>query len=296
MRLYLLLFLFVWSVASLGQSHEIVAIASDERILHGHIHDEYPITIYLKVAGHSDNLGYVHSVAGWYKYDKVGTPIPLTGIWTGGQLHLFASDDVKFLKGIENMVYVSEEGTQYLDNHIYDLESFAEKIPVITERFHLDFEEHRLQGKWKNKDKEFWVSLNSSSSEILKTVQFLKMPNGNYFDLSNLSLPSRTNYEIEAIANEGKNILLHYSYHANLNYMGRCGGATTSGKLALVFDESFTLLNESQAEFDNCYIDLTVDDLVKVSETVTEYTIMDYSSSKKYVYVIDSENATIQKL
>ncbi|MDW3195993.1 MAG: hypothetical protein R8G66_26720 [Cytophagales bacterium] len=294
MKLYFLLFLLV-SFASFGQSHEVIAITSDERILHGHINDEYPITVYLKVAGHSDNLGYVHAVGGWYKYDKVEIPIPLAGIWTGGQLHLFASEDVNFLKGIENLVYEREEGTQYLDNHIYELESFAENIPVITERFHLDFEEYRLQGKWKNNDKEFWVSLNSSSSEILKTVQFLKLPNGKFFDLSNLSLPGRTNYEIEAIANGGKNILLHYNYHANLNYMGRCGGATTSGKLALVFDESFALLNESQAEFDNCYIDLTVDDLVKVSETITEYTIMDYSSSKKHVYVIDSENATIQK-
>lgn len=294
MRLSCLLFLFV-SFASFSQSPEIITISSDERILHGYINDEYPITIYLKVANPSVRVGYAYSVAGWYKYDKVGTPIPLAGIWSGMELYLFASDDIKFLEDMEEWTYDNPEGNKYVDNFLHDLESFAEGINESTEQFHLVFEGNGFRGKWKSKDKALLVSLNSPSSEILKTVQYLKLPNGEYFDLSNLALPSRTGYEIEATANEGRNILLHYDYHANLNYMGRCGGATTSGKLALIFDEEFNLVNESQAEFENCYIDLTVDDMVKISETITEYTIMDYSSSKEHVYVIDSENATISK-
>lgn len=294
MRILSVLLLFV-AMMSQAQNTEIITISTDDRILYGHINDEYPITVYLKIANRSDNLGYVFSVSGWYKYDNVGTPIPLAGVWTGGELHLFASNDTRFLANMENMTYESKNGTEYIDNHIYELESFAASIPIITERFHLELEGFKLTGKWKNKDKEFGVSINNPNSSILKIVQYLKLPNGKFFDMSNLALPDRTIYELEASVNNGQNLLIHYVYHANLNYMGRCGGATNSGKLALAFDDAFKLTKEMKVEFTNCYTELVVDDLTKISDTKTEYKIMDYSSSKEQVYIVDLVSATIQK-
>jgi hypothetical protein len=294
MRAFVLIFLFITSF-SFAQKVEIISIESNDRLLRGHIADEYPITMYLKVAHASDNVGYIYSVQGWYQYDKVGTPIPLSGIWTGSELHLFTSDDSKFLQNILNFTYDDGKEKKYLDNYLYELESFTAKLPEVKERFHLKFEEHRITGDWKSNGKRFWVSINGSNRQIVKEVDYLKLPNGSYFELSNLGIPSRADFEILASANNGKNLILNYAYHANLNYNGRCGGATTSGKVGLVFDHGYQLSSYTNAEFENCYIELSVDDLQKISESVTHYKIIDYSSNNTETYIVDTKNATLKK-
>lgn len=294
MRALSIILLFV-TVLSHAQETEIISLKSSDRILNGSIANKYPITMYLKVAQQSDNVGYIYSVNGWYKYDIIGTTIPLSGIWTGSQLHLFVSDDSKFMENILNFTYENQEGDQYLENIIYELETFSENLPEIKERFHLDVETNSITGNWISKNKKLEVSIKSSNNRILKEVNYLKLPNGEYFELSNLGIPSRANCEIEASANKGKNLILNYTYQANLNYMGRCGGAENSGKVGLVFNEAYQLTSFTNAEFINCYRELTIDDLIKVSETVTNYKIYDYSSSKAEVYTVDSKNATLEK-
>lgn len=294
MRALVLGFLFI-SFFSFAQKIEVISIESNDRVLRGHIADEYAITMYLKAAYTSDNIGYINSVQGWYQYDKVGTPIALSGIWTGSELHLFASDDSKFLKNILNFTYDNGKEKQYLDNHLYELESFTNKLPEIKESFHLSFEEQRIAGDWKGNNKMLSVSINGSNQQLVKEVDYLKLPNGSYFELSNLGIPSRADFEILASANNGKNLILEYSYHANLNYNGRCGGATTSGKVGLIFNDDYQLSSYINAEFENCYRELSVDDLQKISETVTNYRIIDYGSNKTETYTLDSKNATVKK-
>lgn len=295
MRAFVLVLLLI-NFFSYAQKVEIISIESNDRVLRGHIADEYPITMYLKVAHASDNVGYIYSVQGWYQYDKVGTAIPLSGIWTGSELHLFASDDAKFMKNILNFTYDDGKEKKYLDNYIYELESLTAKLSEIKERFHLKFEERRIAGDWKSNGKRFWVSINGSNSQIVKEVDYLKLPNGSHFELSNLGIPSRADFEILASANNGKNLILNYAYHANLNYNGRCGGATTSGKVGLIFDDAYQLSSYTNAEFENCYIELSVDDLKKISETVTEYKIIDYSSNNIETYIVDTKNASLKKV
>ena len=288
--------LFFVTFLSHSQEPEIISLKSSDRILRGYIAEEYPITMYLKVAKTSENVGYIYSVNGWYQYNNFGKPIALSGIWTGNQLHLFVSDDLKFMKNILNFTYENEEGKQYLDNVIYELETFSAKLPEISESFHLEIEEQKITGNWKSKNKKFGVSFKSSSYQILKEVDYLKLPNGEYFELSNLGIPPRADYQIDAHANNGKNIIINYSYQGNLNYMGRCGGAENSGKIGLIFNDAYQLSSFTNAEFVNCYRELSVDDLIKISETVTNYKIYDYSSSKAETYTIDRKNATLKKV
>jgi len=294
MRILSILIILLFSIQVNGQKAEIISISSTERILDGDIADKMPITVYVKAVKRSENVGYVFSVSGWYKYDKVGIPIPFAGIWGSG-VHLFISKDKELLKGIED--FKIKKGTQnkILDHNLYNLEELTKDNSKITERFHLEFEEHRISGRWKSGTKDLWVSLNSPSSYLYKTTNYLKLPNGSYFDLSNLGLPDRTKYSIEASANKDQNIILGYTYHANLNYDGRCGGGTNSGKIALAFDNEFKLISAIKAEFEDCYRELTVDDLTKISDKITEYKIEDYSASKEYVYQVNTEKATIIK-
>ncbi len=218
MRALSIILLFVTGL-SLAQEPEIISLKSSDRILNGSIANEYPITMYLKVAQQSDNVGYIYSVNGWYKYDNIGTTIPLSGIWTGSQLHLFVSDDSKFMENILNFTYEKEEGDQYLENVIYELETFSENLPEIKERFHLEVETNSITGNWISKNKKLEVSIKSSDNRILKEVNYLKLPNGEYFELSNLGIPSRANCEIEAYANNGKNLILNYTYQANWSFI-----------------------------------------------------------------------------
>lgn len=294
MRILVFAFLLMGTI-SFGQKSEIVSIESNDRILRGYIAEDYPITMYLKVAYSSDNVGYIYSVSGWYKYNKIGTQIPLAGIWTGSELHLFVSDNPKFLKNILNFTYEGEKGKEYLDNHIYELESFTEKLPEIKERFHLKFEEHRIAGDWKSKDKRFWVSINSNSNSIMKEVDYIKLPNGKHFNLSNLGIPGRADINIVNSANNGKNLILEYAYQANLNYNGRCGGATTAGKMGVSFNDDFQLSSYTNMDVINCYREVSIKE-EKVSDSVINYKIFDYSSNEEEVYTLDSKNATLKKI
>lgn len=295
MNVLSLILLFV-AFLSNAQEPKIVSITSDDRIFRGYIGEEYPFTMYLKVANFSDNVGYVYSVDGWYQYDKIGTPIPLAGIWTGSQMHLFTSDDSNFLDNLINFSYKNEEREEYLDNYLNDLASFTAELPEITERFHLEIGERGISGNWQNKVKELPVSINGSRTHILNETDYLMLPNGQYFDLLNLGIPSRADFELEASANDGKNLVLHYTYHANLNYMGRCGGAVNTGKVGLEFDNDYQLSSYTTAAFEDCYQDITVDDLIKVSETITHYKIHNYSSSNDERYAVDSQNATVKRV
>lgn len=292
MRSLFFLLILLFSIQVNAQKPEIVTINTTERILDGDIGDKLPITVYVKAVQRSENVGYVFSVSGWYKYDKVGIPIPFAGIWGSG-VHLFVSKDKELLKDIEDFKIKKGTESKRLDHFLYKLEELTKDNSKITERFHLEFEEHRISGRWKSRSKDLWVALNSSSSTLYNTTNYLKLPNGSYFDLSNLDVPSRTNFTIEAAVNNGRNIILGYSYHANLNYGGRCGGGTNSGKIALAFDKDFKLVSTTKAEFEDCYRELTVDDLTKISEQITEYKIEDYSASKQYVYEVNKEKGTI---
>lgn len=293
MKVLPILFILLASISLQAQELELVSISDEERVLRGYINDQYPITIYLKVANRSDNVGYIYSVTGWYQYDNVGIPIPLVGVWNGS-LHLFSSENETFMENLENFIYEGSERTQYIENFMYEMDSFTANIPEINERFHLSFDNPNFNGTWHNSENELSVSIRTRDSQIMKITNYLKLPNGEYFDLLNMGLPGRSNFEIEAVVNNGKHVLLDYSYHTNLNYNGRCGGATTSGKLALAFDETLALTKFENIEFVNCYRDLFVDEVVNVSDNIIEYHLMDYSASEEPVYIVDTETATIR--
>ncbi len=293
MKRIALLSLSLLSFTLKAQEPKLLTIETTDRLLTGSIDDQYDITVYLKAVNRSDNNGGVFSLTGWYSYDNVGTPIPLAGLYGWG-MHLFTSEDASLLESLTNFEYNSDGEIRYLDSDLNQVEAIATEIKGISERFYLEYEDRRYKGQWHQGEKVLDVYLRSASPFIEQTKVYIELPNGSYFDLSNMGIPPRTLYELEATSNGGQHILLHYRYHANLNYMGRCGGAENSGKIALVFDSDFSLERHTLVEFENCYRDITLDELNKVSETVTEYTIVDYGgSSKDKVYSVDFERATI---
>ena len=290
------LFILLWLPVTLyAQKPELKSITTSDRILHGKINDEYPITLYLKVVRRSGNIGWVLSVAGWYQYDRVGTSIPLVGIWNGRELHLCASENPQLMENMENFAVETTDGIKYLDNRMHTPEDIMKNTPAIKERFHLQFDEKGFSGTWYSEDKALPAAIKTNDSDILNTLHYLKLSDGSTFDLSNLGPPDRTVYEVVAHANNGRNLLIDYSYLANLNYMGRCGAGENSGKIALAFDENYRLSGYQVVEFENCYAEWTIDNIAKVSDTVSEYRIVNYNGDKDQTYIVDTASATIAR-
>ena len=280
-----------------AQKSEVVSITTKDRIFEGKIGDEYPIKLYLKVVKRSVNSGFIQSVTGWYSYDKVGTPIPLAGL-IGRGMHLVASENPEVLRGIQNFEYATEEDTIALDNHVNAVADNMALVENVTERFELDYEGDQILGTWQGNGKRLKIELFADDYRVSSTRNYLKLPNGEYFDLSYLGLPYWASIAVEASANQGRNIILDYYFQANLNYMGRCGAAENKGKVALIFDEKYALVKSSFVIFEDCYRDIYTLKEEEITDSITRYEIEHFENSDdpQYVYcTVDLRKAILTR-
>ncbi|MDW3197304.1 MAG: hypothetical protein R8G66_33310 [Cytophagales bacterium] len=295
-KLLIGLILFIGLQAN-AQKSEVLSVTTKDRIFEGIIDDNYPITMYLKVVKRSVNSGYVQSVAGWYFYNKVGTSIPLAGL-IGPGVHLVVSEDPEVLKGIQNFEYVANGDTMLLDNRVSSVVDNMALIKNMMERFTMDYDGDKILGTWQSNDKNLKIELFADEYRVADTRNYLRHPNGEYFDLSYLGFPDWASIEVEASANNGRNVILDCYFQANLNYMGRCGAAENKGKVGLIFNEKYELVKSSFVIFEDCYRDIYTFNEEQISETVTKYEIEHFENSDdpQYVYcTVDLEKATLRK-
>lgn len=280
-----------------AQKSEVLSITTKDRIFEGMIDDTYPITMYLKVAKRSVNSGFIQSVTGWYSYNKVSTPIPLAGL-IGPGMHLVASDEPELLKGIQNFEYLADGDTLLLDSRINSVADNMALIKNATERFTLDYDGDKILGTWQGNGKSLKVELFSDEYRVSDTRNYLKHPNGEFFDLSHLGLPDWASIAVEASANQGRNVILDYYFQANLNYMGRCGAAENKGKVGLIFNEKYDLEKSTFVIFEDCYRDIYTLKEEQISDSKTKYEIEHFENSDdpQYVYcTVDLEKATLTR-
>lgn len=275
-----------------AQEIELVTITTNDRLFKGSIDGKYEITMYLEVVNSSPNSGYIESVQGWYYYDNVRTPIPLAGIAVG-DLHLFTSSDKEVLTSLLDFEYQNGEETVRIDSHLFEVEDNLQKVQNVTERFFISVEENRISGQWFSGDKELDVQLLGNNVRLSSEKNYLKLPNGEFFDLKNMGLSETTDFELLKSANGGKRALLSYTYPANLNYGGRCGGAEDQGMFSLTFNDDYGVADITFAMFSSCYIDAYIDEEKEISDTITEYTIT--GPDEDVVYRVDFAKATITK-
>lgn len=172
------------------------------------------------------------------------------------------------------------------------------RVKNISERFKLDYEKNQISSIWQGNDKELKVELFSDEYQISNTQNFIRHPNGKYFDLDFLGLPDWSYINMDASANNGQNVLLDFSFQANLNYMGRCGAAENRGKVGLVFNEKYELLKSTVVIFEDCYRDIYTLKEKKISDSVTAHEIEYFENSDNPEYVtctVDLQKATVTK-
>ena len=276
---------------------ELLNIETHDKLYSGVIDEDVEIELYLKVEQISPNIGWICSLSGWYREHSGMNPTELTGIYTGEKIVLFVSDDKGALSRLLDFEYREQGETKRIDAMDIDIEELGASFADLEQRFILDVgAPHGIQGKWTSGGEIKQVKIRCRGGEIAEVKKYLKWANGSYFDLANIIALPRVEFSIEATANHGKSILLHYVYHSNLNYMGRCGGATDSGKIALRFDEDYSLSAVVRADFESCYRDIYVDDLIKLSEFETEYRIIDMTRDTVHGYLVNYREASISKI
>lgn len=289
MKKFLLLFSIINSIA-FGQQAEIISIRTDNRLFKGKIDDQHQITLYLESVSSSANIGYVKGLKGWYYYDTIGDPIALAGV-QNQQTYLFTSSNKQFLADLINFEYKASAGIQRLDSH-FDLEEISSAMTEATERFVLEIIDGQIKGRWYGKDKTLQVELRGSDMQLNSYNNFLKHGN-KYFDLNTLLETDRAFLDIEAVSKNGQNFIINYEYQASLNYFGRCGGGTNSGKIALRFDNTGALIGYDKFSFVDCYMDRYIEETTKINNHVTQYVIRDYSSDVIFNITVNSEQGTL---
>lgn len=273
---------------------EIVNIEIEDQLYVGKIGEDTDINLYLKKENTSPNIGYMHSLTGWFQDIKTQQKTPLAGLLSGGDMILITSKENAALDRIINFEYAENGEIRRADTRHINLQELSESLEEIHERFVLEINAKQgFQGSYHTVDREQTVSIRGRSATFGESKKYLKFSNGRYFDLANIIALPRVEFTIEAIANNEQNILLHFAYQSNLNYMGRCGAGTESGKIALQFDKNYDLSGSYKADFESCYRDIYVDDIVKVSEHQTEYTVIQPNTEDSTSFVVDYKDATI---
>lgn len=289
----LLFFLLFLSFRTTAQHVELINLPTNDRIFHGQIDDQYDITLYLRVERHSEQHGAMKTLSGWYQYDRIGKPIPLAGT-IAQNLNLFTSDNADFLNDLQNFTYQENGEEVTLDDNIFEMEEKMNAITGFTERFKLGYDDNQIKGIWTNGKKKLPVTIWSNVFNLDEEKQFLKLPNGSYFNLDNAE-QGLIFYELQATANRGRNVLLSFSYPANLNYGGRCGGAINSGMTALIFDENYHLASIKHIYFESCYQEMYIDDEIEISGSITDFRVHDYNGDVKKTYRVDYNRATLKE-
>ena len=279
------------------QETQVISITTKDRIFKGNIDDSYPVTMYLKVVNQSEYNGYTQSVKGWYFYDHVGTSIPLAG-WNGEGLHLISSEKPQVLERILHFEYETASGVISPEIRLFELEKHLSRVQNVTERFKLGHTGRQVSGTWFGNGKELDVTFYAESDQVAKKEHYLKLVNGDLFALNYLGVPDRASFEVQAQANEGRQIILEYRFNPNPNFMGRCGASESRAKVVLVFDETYALVKSNLFVFEDCYRDIYPLEAQVISESVTEYKIEDYVGEGEPIYhryLVDYGKATITR-
>jgi len=293
-KITILFLLFV--VHAYGQDAQLIEIDSNQKLYRGDIEGKGSFQLFLRTVNSSPNIGYISTLDGWYSMNNANEKTEVAGIIAGDQMLLFTSANRATLNSIKDFEYDQNGELRRFDTEHHDLTELSANFRGIDQRFILQMDRKQgLIGTWKNDNEEKNVSIRDQRFKIAESDKYLRLMNGTYFNLNNINGLARVQFEIEAVANNGQNILLHYEYQSNLNYNGRCGSGEESGMIALRFDDNYQFVEYVQADFISCYQDIYVDDLIKVSEYITEYKISDFNSNNPPTYIVNYQNATITK-
>jgi hypothetical protein len=288
----MLTFLFCLSLTFLFcQKIELKKITDSSQVFKGEING-IPITIQLDYSGITDCHQYQHFVDGWYYYDKYRKKIPLTGIYSLGEIYLYNFGD----RQKKNSKLFKEKIT---GKNINQIENIAESLkPEEAFIFPEQDAEQDVSGSFTMKNKNLPARLLTKDSRIYRFNNYLMLPGSKKINTYDIISKAGGNELISYASDQsGNRVLLYFEEVSNFNYCGMCGaGDGEKGYRVLYFTKDWNYKSFDEYLTESCLQNIEDTKMTrnKDSKTLT-FSIQKTSVSAGYTLTVDVKNASVTK-
>lgn len=287
-----LTFLFCLSLTFLFcQKIELKKITDSSQVFKGEING-IPITMQLDYSGITDCHQYQHFVDGWYYYDKYRKKIPLTGIYSLGEIYLYNFGD----RQKKNSKLFKEKIT---GKNIIQIENIAESLkPEEAFIFPEQDADQDVSGSFTMKNKNLPARLLTKDSRIYRFNNYLMLPGSKKINTYDIISKAGGNELISYASDKsGNRVLLYFEEVSNFNYCGMCGaGDGEKGYRVLYFTKDWNYKSFDEYLTQSCLQNIEDTKMTrnKDSKTLT-FSIQKTSVSAGYTLTVDVKNASVTK-
>lgn len=288
----MLTFLFCLSLTFLFcQKIELKKITDSSQVFKGEING-IPITMQLDYSGITDCHQYQHFVDGWYYYDKYRKKIPLTGIYSLGEIYLYNFGD----RQKKNSKLFKEKIT---GKNINQIENIAESLkPEEAFIFPEQDADQDVSGSFTMKNKNLPARLLTKDSRIYRFNNYLMLPGSKKINTYDMISKTGGNELISYASDQsGNRVLLYFEEVSNFNYCGMCGaGDGEKGYRVLYFTKDWNYKSFDEYLTESCLQNIEDTKMTrnKDSKTLT-FSIQKTSVSAGYTLMVDVKNASVTK-
>ncbi|MCJ8152608.1 hypothetical protein MKJ01_02385 [Chryseobacterium sp. SSA4.19] len=275
----------------LCQKIELKTVTDSSQVFKGEING-VPITMQLDYSGIIDCHQYQHFVDGWYYYDKYRKKIPLTGIYSLGEMYLYNFGDQQK----KNSKFFKEKLTgKILDKADSIANSLKPKEVFIFPGQDADQE---VSGTFSTGNKNLSARLLTKDSRIYRFNNYLNLPNHKKINTYDIINKAGGNALVSYASDQlGNRILLYFEEPSNFNYCGMCGaGEGEKGYRVLYFTKDWNYRSFDEYLTESCRENIEDTRMTrnKDSKTLT-FGIPKTSSSAGYTLTVDVKNASVTR-
>jgi hypothetical protein len=273
------------------QKIELRKVTDSSQVFKGEING-VPITMQLDYSGITDCHQYQHFIDGWYYYDKYRKKIPLTGVYSLGEIYLYNFGDQQK----KNSKLFKEKIT---GNAINQTDTIAESLkPKEAFIFPEQDAGQDVSGTFTMASKNLSARLLTKDSRIYRFNNYLMLPGNkkiNTYDIINKAGGN----ELISYASDpsGNRVLLYFEEVSNFNYCGMCGaGEGEKGYRVLYFTKDWNYKSFNEYLTESCLENIEDTKMTrnKDSKTLT-FNIQKTSNSAGYTLTVDVKNASVTK-
>lgn len=273
------------------QKIELRKVTDSSQVFKGEING-VPITMQLDYSGITDCHQYQHFVDGWYYYDKYRKKIPLTGVYSLGEIYLYNFGDQQK----KNSKLFKEKITS---KTVSQTDTIAESLkPKEAFIFPEQDAGQDVSGTFTMANKNLSARLLTKDSRIYRFNNYLMLPGNkkiNTYDIINKAGGN----ELISYASDpsGNRVLLYFEEVSNFNYCGMCGaGEGEKGYRVLYFTKDWNYKSFEEYLTESCLENIEDTKMTRNKNANTlKFKIQKTSNSSGYTLAVDVKNASVTK-
>lgn len=242
-----------------------------------------PATFFIRANEILDCKSYEYYVDGYYFYNKYREKIPLTGIYSAGDLYLYHFKSERYAHRyrwavIPSLVLVSDsiaKASGAVEIMGFRVDHYSEK-----QKYPLDGHFEKISNKQK-------AQLFTKNSSIFRNNEFLILPDGKEYLISDLYTVARGNELLSVgIGKDENRIVLKFNHPSNENFCGMCGAdGNEIGYQTLTFDKNWNFQKVDSFYITSCYRSLENIQLSSKNENLLVHHVKDSNGKIERVTV-----------